>query len=358
MLIFLGFSSMSYGLKFKYVGESSYNDRIVFDLVLAPNFNVEGDALAKPNDYHNVNPTINNPILSGKNIYAPDILTAHNRIYCYFGGWLNASDKNDRIYLSYSDDLEPAGPWPYTQVIINKGIYFHVNDPSVVEVNSSSFFMVYTVGFYEDEDNDGEDEDQERIGWAYSGNRLYWTPSAASSNYLVNLTDPSNVARQAYPGATITDYGRPSLLYESESRKWIMYFDAKLDKGDPDHPDQHWTFRAVDSDGDANPDDFVVTHYLGQHTIGGWPYLLEADVYKHRNGKYYAVYRSNNWEIWQAESADGISWGKEVVRLKTNAPQWPFTHPNPSAGGFSNPSWFFNFNVTTQVLIKIVGFSA
>ena len=68
MLIVLGFSSMSYGLKFKYAGKSSYNDRIVFDSVLAPNFNVEGDALADPDHYHNVYPTINNPILYGKNI--------------------------------------------------------------------------------------------------------------------------------------------------------------------------------------------------------------------------------------------------------------------------------------------------
>lgn len=337
---------MSYGLSFERTGKTLYKDRILFHSVLAPNFNVEGDALADPDHYHNVYPTIHNPILSGKNIYAPDILTANNRIYCYYGGWLNSSDENDRIYLSYSDDLEPVGPWPYRQVIIDNGEYKHVNDPSVVEINASLFYMVYTVGFFEDENNDGvddEDEYRERIDWAYSTNRLYWTPSSAgASGYRVNLTDPNNVAENAVTGADITNYGRPSLL--KQSGNWVMYFDAKLDKGDPK---AHWTFRAVDSDGDDDPDDFVVTHYLGKHQNGGWPYLLEADVYKHSNGKYYAVYRSNNWEIWQAESDDGISWENEVVRIKTNSPHWPYYHPsypNTTSGGFSNPSWFFSFN--------------
>lgn len=336
----LGISLMSYGLSFKISDdESSYNDRIVFDLVLAPNFNVEGAALTNPDFYHNIYPTINNPILSGKNIYAPDILTSSCNIYCYYGGWLNESDINDRIYLSITDNLDPSGTWIFNKIIIDHGEYIHVNDPSVVKVNATSFFMVYTVG-----DNDNNGIYKEEIHWAESTNRIEWTPSTASESYLVNLTDPNSIAHNAIPSGAITDYARPSLLYEDGN--WIMYFDAKIDK-DTQNPKRHWTFRAVDSDGDDEPDDFTVTHYLGLHDTGAWPKLLEADVYKHTDGKYYAVYRSNNWEIWQAESNDGITWSNHVVRVKHDPPNWPYYHPNypdSTNGGFSNPSWFFNEN--------------
>lgn len=50
-----------------------------------------------------------NPLIAGRNVYAPDFIR-NGTWNCYFGGWLNSNDTNDRIYLAVADDFAPEGP--------------------------------------------------------------------------------------------------------------------------------------------------------------------------------------------------------------------------------------------------------
>jgi hypothetical protein len=88
-----------------------------------------------------------NPIITGNNIYAPDLLRVGDQWYCYYGGWQDVGQPFDRIYLAESDDLEPVGPWPTMTTVITEGLhYWHVNDPSVV-FDNGIWHMVYTDGW-------------------------------------------------------------------------------------------------------------------------------------------------------------------------------------------------------------------
>jgi hypothetical protein len=89
-------------------------------------------------------PSVENPVIQGHNLYAPDLVRNGGVWNLYYGGWKNSSDGNDRIYFAVSDDWVPEGAWSGQWVVINNGSYMHVNDPSVQKRGATSWVMAYT----------------------------------------------------------------------------------------------------------------------------------------------------------------------------------------------------------------------
>lgn len=268
-----------------------------------------------------------NPVLTGNNVYATDVVRIDNgptpAWNGYYGGWQNQGDVNDRIYLRQSDDLDPGGAWTPVQTVIDHGQYIHVNDPSVV-IEQGVFHMVYTT--LKDVSAGGTDPNGVRdwINYSTSTDGINWTPSAGSFSTEVQLTDPNTIAL-----GTITDIARPSLVKTATG--WRMWFDALTDEGLPTERRDSYL---AESTG-ALPTDFKLIHRYPT-VNGGFPGFFEPDVEILPDGTYVAVVQRNFNELWQATSENGIDFtfsGSAILDAD---------HPLYTRDKVSNPGLLFD----------------
>jgi hypothetical protein len=78
-----------------------------------------------------------------RNIYAPSIVKNGDHNWnIYFGGWDGSGTGNDEISIINSqDDFATFGPHVR---MIQCGPFTHVNNPSAIKINSSTWRMIYT----------------------------------------------------------------------------------------------------------------------------------------------------------------------------------------------------------------------
>lgn len=261
------------------------------------------------------------PVITGNNLYAPDLLRVGDSWHTYYGGWLTNGQVNDKGYLGVSSTLNPAGSYsPASQLIVNNGTYNHVNDISVVRVSAKSWYMFYTVA------PKTPAAGGDWINYSTSTDGIHWTPSEATATTGIKLV---NAARYG-----IVFCARPSLVKTPAG--WSMWFDAD---------DRHSYLAQATS---AAPDNFTVVKKYDD--AGGFPGFYEPDVQRRADGTYIAVIQRNFSNLHYATSLNGIDF--------TVNPTPALSVSNPMVGRayIDNPSLIYD-SATDRVLGLSYGMS-
>ncbi len=219
-----------------------------------------------PRENYILEPTLDSEMTgdaqSHGNIYAPDIIIDDGIYKMWYGGQSSAG--HDSVHFATSAD---GVSWQKYGTVIPTGANNHVNDPSVVKVNST-YYMYYTVAPVAELDE---------VWLATSNDSLSWTVRG-------------QVIGPAATGWTSLKVGRPSVLYEGGTFK--MWYDGSEE--DPANPGKvrPGTGRHV---GYATSLDGVVwTEWPGNPVFN---HSGAIDV-EHIDGKYVVV----------EESGSGIRW--------------------------------------------------
>ena len=221
-------------------------------------------------------PDAANPILAGKNLYAPDLVRNGESWNLYYGGWRDEADRNDRIYAAVCVGPIPAGPWAGREVIIDRGEYLHVNDPSVQKRAPGDWWMAFTVA---NRDPAGY---RDWIAIAHSRDGMTFNPRVAAP-----------AAEITVEGAAFTSVARPSLVWTGSA--WRLWFDGKIAQG-PLHC-------YVAECPDDVPKRFRLIHEYAD--IDGFPGFQEPDVTL-VGGRYVAVVQRQFRELRKLVSRDGV----------------------------------------------------
>ncbi|RKH62934.1 arabinan endo-1,5-alpha-L-arabinosidase [Corallococcus llansteffanensis] len=245
--------------------------------------------VSQPNGIE-AHPSVENPLIQGHNLYAPDLVRNGGVWNLYYGGWKNSSDVNDRIYFAVSDDLLFEGPWSGQSVIISNGGYLHVNDPSVQKRPDGRWVMAYTVAHQVGSDY------RDWIAISTSTDGAAWTPSVATSTTEVRITN-----------ASFSDIARPALLWTGSG--WKLWFDARTDNG-PLH-----SYLAESSE--DLPRNFVLVQSYPD--VNGFPGFMEPDV-ERVNGRYVAVVQRGFATLHKLESTDGRAFTEVGTFLSAASP--------------------------------------
>ena len=215
-----------------------------------------------------------NPTLSGENLYAADLVRNGESWNLYYGGWRDAADRNDRIYAAVSRGPVPSAPWAGREVIIERGPYLHVNDPSVQRRSADDWVMAFTAA--------------DAIG---GDNWIAIATSRDGISFAPRVADPATEIRLS--GARFTAIARPALLWTGTA--WKLWFDGKVADG-PTH-----CYLAECSD-DA-PRWFRLVHEYAD--VDGFPGFMEPDVAL-SGGRYVAVVQRKFGELRRLVSRDGV----------------------------------------------------
>lgn len=250
--------------------------------------------MVKPNGIKS-RPSNQNPLISGKNLYAPEIVKMNNKWNVYYGGWKTVYQTHDTIYLGITDDIAFEGPILNNSAVISPGEYIHVNDPSVQRKSSNNWVMAYTTAKYVGSDY----RDWINISTSYNGTN--WYPSSA--NYSTEISVDASQFLQG--GEQLTDIARPSLLWDNNH--WKLWFDGRINNGNTE------SYLAVSYD--SYPSNFSVIHKYT--SIGGFPGFYEADVKKTNEGYVAAVQRYFTG-IYKYKSTDGIHF-TEMGKMISNS---------------------------------------
>ncbi len=219
-----------------------------------------------------------NPIIQGRNVYAPDLVKSGAVWNLYYGGWKNAADVNDRIYFAVSDDALPEGPWAGHVVIVDNGPFIHVNDPSVQRRGVSDWVMAYTV----------VDAAGDWIAVSTSSDGAAWSPSIATAATRIGL-----------PGADFTAIARPALVWTGSG--WKLWFDGRRQSDSALH-----SYLAESQD--LIPRTFTLVHEYSD--ANGFPGFFEPDVERMndaRGQRYIAVVQRAFSVAHRMESFDGVA---------------------------------------------------
>ena len=244
--------------------------------------------MSVPDGIH-THPSIDNPLLSGKNLYAPDLVRNGGVWNIYYGGFRTASDVNDRIFSAISDDLFPEGPWNGQDVVIDRGEYVHVNDPSVQRRSPTDWVMAYTVA-------PTADGKRDRIAISTSRDVAAFTPRVATKATEISVF-----------GARFSFMARPSLLWTG--KKWLLWFDGSVGKG----PRQ--SFLAESSDRIPRAFKLLKTY----PNVSGFPGFFEPDVAK-VGDRYVAVIQRHFKTLHKMESTDGLNFREVGQMLSSSEP--------------------------------------
>src|SRR5690606_17717009 len=162
--------------------------------------------------WHNAFPSEFNPLIDGKNLYAPDVRKYGSNWIMYYGGFKNTTDTRDEIYYSTTSSSDPSSPWSSGTKLISTqtqspGAFQHANDPSVINIAYGStvvYYMYYTAtkwGAYHD------------IGGIYYSASLSATgsfsPNTPDDGYEIEFTSAS--IADVFPGDDIYSAARPSV---------------------------------------------------------------------------------------------------------------------------------------------------
>ena len=257
-----------------------------------------------------------NPVITGNNIYAPDLIRAGDGWFNYFGGFMNPGQVNDRIYRGSRTNLEVNGPWS-PQLAISEGVYEHVNDPSVVR-DAGHWHMVYTAA----RTISGKFTDW--INYSSSSDGINWTPNTGVTAAEIVMTDPLNLA-----GGTIADIARPSLVKTPTG--WKMWFDAKTAGGGIASYLAHAT---------GTPTSFQVVHRYAD--ASGFPGFFEPDIARRPDGTYVGVIQRNFATLHMVNSTDGINFTVSPAVVSAS-------HPMFNRDFVSNPGLIYD-DVSDRVL--------
>ena len=278
----------------------------------------------------------NNPVIPGYNIYAPDFIRMSNFWRCFCGGWRDAGQTNDNIYITDSPNLNLEGTWPTPQFLITQGNYNHANDPSVAIYNGT-WYMVYSAAPY-------PGQGRETINYSTSPDGVTWTPNVATPTTALTITDIYNVA-----DAEITDVARPSIVFAPDCVK--LWFDGFLTN---DHGKSAEVYLA-EADY-SNLTYFVVKKRYGFG--GGAINFIEPDVALRADGTYVAAYNHLFKEIRYATSTDGYNF----TEIKQN-PVVKASNPDCVFPGVNNPGLFYDqinddilgmaFGMTSNTIVPV-----
>lgn len=199
----------------------------------------------------------------GDNIYAPDVHKEGNAWKMWYGG--QGSDIHDRIHYAESSD---GINWDKKGMVLDDDNgEFHVNDPSVVNVNGT-YYMFYT--------NNPNDIKEDRIDLATSTDGIHWIKQG----------------RVLDVGGTWDNIivSRPSVIYENGTFK--MWFDTL--SNNPNYSGHRWIGYATSTDGKH------FTKHPNPVGEGG-----AVDV-KHIGDKYILVHENpegTRWSIGDSETS-------------------------------------------------------
>lgn len=114
-----------------------------------------------------VSPVSSDADQGSDNVYAPEIVRVSDQLcMMYYGG--QGSDGHDRIFLATSTDCATWAPWPdrsHPEPVIDNGSSNHVNDPSVVRIDGTTY-LYYT---------DAASAEDDRINLAISTDGVHFT---------------------------------------------------------------------------------------------------------------------------------------------------------------------------------------
>lgn len=245
-----------------------------------------------------------NPVLKGKNLYAPNVLKVGGGWFVYYGGWREPGDVHDRIYLARTGNLTGAYDAP-PGAIVGNGEYEHVNDPSVAR-RDADWVMALTTARKEGPGL------HDLCSLLHSGNGEQWEQVRGRQTEI------------KFQGAEVRNCARPSLIWNGDARRWELYFDGIV--GGSNQVQQHL----------AVSTDIASRTFTYQAQIGPW---ADADIQR-VDGRYFAAFRRIDdpdrvWKISYATSNDGRSF----------TPPSPLLAPDPRPGqeyddcGVTNPGW-------------------
>ena len=251
-------------------------------------------------------PYENNPVIPGRNLYAPSPVKVGNTWYVYYGGWDSPNDSEDDVFLRTTTD-STFRTFSAPIKVVADGIYIHANDPSVIK-NGSTWVMALTTA-----------DPTDYCSILTSTDGVTWPTLSTRSAEIV------------WSGTAPTTCARPSLNYNSTTSQWEMYFDGTVGG-------VYAQWLATSSQ--ATPTTFSVEKNVGQ--------FADADIKRLANGTYIAAYRTTTptdpWFIEQSTSADG----RNFTHKGTLIQQSPLKSYDDC--GVTNPGWAFDGSTIVALL--------
>lgn len=240
-------------------------------------------------------PYENEPILSPSmqsekrgdngNLYAPDVLLIDGKYRMWYGA--QDQEGHDQIHMATSDD---GITWTKHGVVVPNNENNHVNDPSVIIVNST-FYMFYTTA---------PEGINDVISLATSENGWNWT---IIGNVL--LPDENSAWEEL-------KVGRPAVLYQDD--KFKLWYDGTDLNG----------YRTV---GYAESIDGITWQRFDSNPIVSYP-AGAIDV-EYINGEYFMVAESGNGILWSYSENETDFGALSYLFKKTNLPWDQFGHVTP-----------------------------
>ncbi|HEY0827090.1 MAG TPA: hypothetical protein VGE40_03270 [Bacilli bacterium] len=250
-----------------------------------------------------------NPVIHGKNLYAPSIVNNSGTWNVYSGGYRDSGDGQDRIYVNTTTNKELSTFKEASPVlIIDHGYYIHVNDPSVVRRTPTFWVMALTVF-----------RDYDRIAVTTSSDGVAFSPNTFTDRtHEINFTNSTSVTQAA----------RPSLNWYNN--KWHMYFDATVGG-------VNGQYLATSSE--SIPKNFSIVGRVGD--------MYDADIHLVGN-KWIAMYRHEveprPWRIHWADSTDGTTFTERGLLLE------PDVQKTYDSDSVDNPGMVIDNGVLSAVM--------
>lgn len=150
------------------------------------------------------------PPLDGgfQNTYAPTtVQTSPGHWNIYFGGWDGSASNNDRISMTTTaDDFTTFGPHA---LVVDNGVFVHVNNACVVHPTSGPWRMAYTTKLPGPPPN--------RTAYAMSSDGRSWTPFESDEAHYIGMV--------GYPNWSTADVNGTNVIYLEPNGVWHLYFD-------------------------------------------------------------------------------------------------------------------------------------
>jgi len=281
-------------------------------------------AISDPSQAYFVN-YVYNPIISGKNLYAPAPIKVGATWFNFVGGWKVESDTNDEVYLSTTTDDSLVANWSALTKVVPHGYYIHANDPSVL-IKSNVWYMALTTT---------RPDTTDWVSIITSTNGTSW-PALSDTSKEITIS-----------GATVNCCARPSILWNATYSRWELYFDGKIN-GSANN-EQYVAYCT-----DATPKNFVFQAKIGD--------MVDADI-KFVNNQYIVAYRhlGETWpeQIRSAVSSDGINFTNEKIMLSPDPlnayDDWGVTNGGWAIDGNVIKGFFFGGTDSTSFTTHKIG---
>ena len=192
----------------------------------------------------------------------------------YYGGWDGTWDAYDRISRVVLDQNFVEVPHSRS-LVVDRGPYVDVNNPSVVRNGSNSWRMAFTTA--------DATTGQNKPGYAESTDGITWVPSSASPSDLFTMT--------GYSGWASADVNGGNVIYVDSNGLWHLFFVDFEDSGGvgPNN------IRHATSSG------FVNYTYSGL-ALANWPLVInDYKSFAYGGSVFYAsAFHNNGPAIWMS----------------------------------------------------------